>query len=144
MNVPNKLTYILLLFSFLGQSIYVSILDNEEKIPFCLYVKSYSVHWAIPRTLSEPISAWYGIGLENGKVVPISLFDNSLTGKIPESLGNLKHFEVLNLAFNSIQGTVTESLVLLKDLRPRRKEAKTILRKNETRMTATHFEEQHD
>ncbi len=62
--------------------------------------------WTHQWDQSQPISTWHGVTIRNGKVVGLDLSNNNLEGKIPITIGNLKHLEVLDLSGNQIEGKV--------------------------------------
>ena len=62
--------------------------------------------WTNKWDQSQPISTWHGITIKNGKVVALDLSNNNLHGKIPITIGNLKHLELLDLSGNHIEGKV--------------------------------------
>ena len=55
---------------------------------------------------SKPMSTWHGVTIKDGKVVGLDLSDNNLQGKIPITIGNLRHLETLNLSNNNITGKI--------------------------------------
>lgn len=64
-----------------------------------------SDHWNSDRPLSE----WYGITLEDGRVVGIDLPDNNLVGTLPAALGELA-LRSLTLRGNKLSGTLPAGL----------------------------------
>lgn len=70
--------------------------------------------------LSErPISAWYGITVQDSSVTAIELPRNHLSGQLPEDISQLTNLEILNLSDNNISGELPVSLqhlVILKSL----------------------------
>lgn len=62
--------------------------------------------WTNQWDQSQPIATWHGVTIKDGKVVGLDLSNNNLQGKIPITVGNLKHLEVLNLSGNHIEGKV--------------------------------------
>lgn len=62
--------------------------------------------WTNQWDQSQPISTWHGVTVKEGKVVALDLSDNNLQGKIPITIGNLRHLEILDLSGNHIEGKV--------------------------------------
>lgn len=59
-----------------------------------------------------PLEDWYGLRLNNGRVIYLELDDNNLTGEIPADINSLEELAVLDLRWNSLTG----GLENLKDL----------------------------
>src|SRR5947208_1651892 len=45
----------------------------------------------------QPVSSWYGITVNSGRVSSINLTDNKLSGSLPSSIGNLTGLSNLSL-----------------------------------------------
>ena len=73
--------------------------------------------WTNEWDQSKPISTWHGVTVRNGKVVGLHLSNNNLQGRIPITIGNLRHLEVLDLSNNTIGGKVPGLFRKLKNLR---------------------------
>ena len=53
---------------------------------------------------------------ENGRLIFLWLYDDSLSGMIPENIGDLKQLDTLNLAFNQLSGALPIGLGNLTNL----------------------------
>jgi len=62
--------------------------------------------WTNQWDQSQPISTWHGVTIKDGNVVGLDLSKNNLQGKIPITIGNLRHLESLDLSGNHIEGKV--------------------------------------
>lgn len=62
--------------------------------------------WTQQWDQEKPISTWHGVTVKDGKVVGLDLSNNNLQGKIPITIGNLRHLESLNLSGNNIKGKI--------------------------------------
>ncbi len=67
--------------------------------------------------------SWMGVACDAGRVVGLELYDNDLSGSIPEELGNLSHLEILDLGFaypdayrNGLRGSIPATLGNLTNL----------------------------
>lgn len=71
-----------------------------------LKAKTKGHSWTNQWDQSQPISTWHGVTVKDGKVVGLDLSNNNLQGKIPITIGNLRHLETLNLSGNQSEGKV--------------------------------------
>lgn len=55
---------------------------------------------------SLPISEWYGVDVSGDNRIYLNLYNNNLSGYIPESLGRLYNLSSLNLFNNNISGDI--------------------------------------
>lgn len=75
---------------------------------------TYSDNWLT----DESLARWYGVTTDdNGRVTELSLFDNQLTGSIPDSLSDLSKLRWLDLSGNALTGPLPEGLQHLSQLR---------------------------
>ena len=66
----------------------------------------------------QPIETWHGVRTDAaGRVTHLQLYNNGLTGPIPEALRRLPHLEHLELHFNDLTGPVPAWLATLPSLR---------------------------
>lgn len=107
-------TTILLLFT----SVYTfaNISSNEKDALIAIFNATNGVEWNSTWDLSKTADKWYGIKLENDKVVEINLQFNNLQGTLPEALGSLVHLRKINFGFNKLTGQLPKSISNLKEL----------------------------
>lgn len=55
---------------------------------------------------TDTLGAWYGISLENGRVIEIALSYNNLNGPIPAQIGELDSLENLILEYNNLSDSI--------------------------------------
>ncbi|MEO0572979.1 MAG: leucine-rich repeat domain-containing protein [Bacteroidota bacterium] len=107
-----KLFKIYLSFLFVvGFSITMVVAQNEvsqrEVIALLeLKAKTKGHLWTQKWDQTQAISTWHGVTVKNGKVVGLDLSNNNLQGKIPITIGNLRHLQVLDLSGNRIEGKI--------------------------------------
>jgi Leucine-rich repeat (LRR) protein len=68
---------------------------------------------------AAPLSTWYGVSIQNGRVSGLSLNNNNLVGNIPTSFGNLSQLAFVALRNNKLSGNIPSSfsnLSLISDL----------------------------
>ncbi len=107
------LTLVLLATSFVA----VSQVSKKERAALVdLFESTEGKGWVHTWDLDSPVSSWYGIEVEEDRVVEINLFRNNLKGILPDSFGKLKHLRVLNLAFNSLTGELPAGIASLEKL----------------------------
>ena len=58
----------------------------------------------------EPLDAWYGVSVSDGRVAQLDIEANQLTGPIPPELGDLSRLTWLNLARNQLTGPIPPEL----------------------------------
>lgn len=75
-----------------------------------LYFRTKGASWggiaSVPWNLTQPMSAWGGVTLTNGRVTSLILSGVKMTGSLSDSIANLTELTVLNLSNNSLTGTV--------------------------------------
>ncbi|MDE5107224.1 MAG: leucine-rich repeat domain-containing protein, partial [Trichodesmium sp. St17_bin3_1_1] len=62
------------------------------------------------------VNNWHGVTVKGNRIKDLSLYENQLTGDIPEELGNLSNLDLLNLEQNQLTGDIPEELSNLSNL----------------------------
>jgi hypothetical protein len=102
--------FVLVVIVLSGPLAMASVSSQEKKVLTDLYSSTKGAQWKVTWDLNTPVYKWYGVRVENGKVVALNLFNNNLQGVLPNSLGNLPYLEELNLAFNTLHGHIPETI----------------------------------
>ena len=118
------------------------IVDTDSLALVALYNSAGGLNWTNNNNwLVGPIDTWYGVTIENGRVISIELRWNNLVGylpdeigelsalislylngnrnmsqSIPSSIGNLRNLKELDLYYGLYSGTIPESLWSLSNL----------------------------
>ncbi len=64
----------------------------------------------------EPVSSWFGVEIENDRVISLGLGGNNLTGQIPAEIGQLVDLRNLGLWTNNLTGNIPDEIGLLVNL----------------------------
>ena len=102
------------LFSF---SMFANVSPLEKNALMKLYQSTNGKQWNVKWDLSLPVSTWYGVTLQNDKVIALQLPNNNLVGEIPTEIVNLVNLEELNLHRNQISGTIPNFIGKLKNIK---------------------------
>ena len=66
--------------------------------------------------LSGPLNEWFGVSVSQDRVVSLNLTTDSLSGTLPEELGNLTALTYLDLSINQLTGSIPSTLGNLSNL----------------------------
>lgn len=121
--VPPKSSNNMKIFTTLALSLIVSfnaiaqITPTEKQALVDIYNQTDGDSWTNSWDLETSPKSWKGVIILNNKVIALTLTDNNLTGKLPESIGDLANLKVLNLHKNNIEGTIPQSVTAIKGLK---------------------------
>jgi len=101
-----------LLFIPLSKSFSQAVDVNDSLALVNLYDSTNGANWLNNSNwlTTSPVSTWYGVTVQNGRVIWLLLSKNKLVGSIPSSLGNLTQLNIFDLSANQISGNVPSSL----------------------------------
>ncbi|MDN3667365.1 leucine-rich repeat domain-containing protein [Algibacter miyuki] len=92
------------------------LVDEEFEILKTIYNETNGGSWINTWDISENnlhIESWFGVSIKDGHVVSLNLFNNNLTGIIPEDITGLPNLKTLILSTNNLSGSIPESINLL-------------------------------
>jgi Leucine-rich repeat (LRR) protein len=98
----------------------ITVLYAQDSLAvIAIYQSMDGPHWVKnDKWLStRPLSEWYGITVENGRVTRIELPLNQLSGPLPDAFESLGELQILRLDNNNISGTLPESFTNLDQLK---------------------------
>ena len=87
-------------------------LAGDRQALVALYNATDGANWANNENWlsDEPLDAWYGITVSDGRVTVLDLYSNELTGPIPAELGDLSSLRELDLYSNELTGPIPAEL----------------------------------
>ena len=112
-----KNTASLLLMLFFTLTITANISFSEKDALVKLYIATKGNQWKNQWDFNKPVSAWYGVKVQNDKVVELDLSNNNLSGVLPSEIVNLIHLKNLILFKNNISGTIPSKIGNMKELK---------------------------
>jgi hypothetical protein len=113
--MKNSITlFLTVVFSF---SLMANVSVADKKVLMQLYQSTDGLNWKTKWNLNALVETWYGIKVENDKVVSIVLTNNNLVSTLPDGITGLKGLAVLNLFKNQISGKIPSTIGKLKNLR---------------------------
>ena len=112
----KKITTLILVLT-VSISMFADVSKAEKNALVKLYNATNGNEWTRQWDLNAPVSSWYGVVLENDKVVALNLSKNNLNGYLPAEISKLKYLHDLNLFKNEISGKIPSSLGKLKYLK---------------------------
>lgn len=108
--------FIFIIFIFKQSATVAQAINTQDSLALVdLYDSTDGPHWKnSPHWLtSDPVSSWYGVTVVGDRVTRISLSGNNLTGKIPQSIGNLTAMQKLDFFTNNLTGVIPATIVNL-------------------------------
>jgi Leucine-rich repeat (LRR) protein len=107
-------TYVTLLF--VTASSFAEISSAEKNALIKLNKATKGSQWINKWDLKSPVTTWFGVEIQNDKVVSLKLVNNNLNGELPSEIGDLTSLQDLNLFRNNITGVLPSSIGNLKNL----------------------------
>ena len=91
---------------------------GDRQALVALYNATNGPNWQSNKNWSsdEPLNAWIGVIVSNGRVISLDLSYTNLTGYIPAELGNLSSLNWLELSGNQLTGPIPAELGNLANL----------------------------
>ncbi len=121
-NYTIMKTKLFILLSLITSMSFAQVNEQDSLALVALYNSTNGPGWDSPNGwLSESVEYWFGVTIENGRVVEIRLGDPlgggfGLTGYIPAQIGDLTHLRVLNMQDNNITGNIPSEIGSLESL----------------------------
>jgi hypothetical protein len=114
-KVPEMKHYLLL--SLIMPALFITsgvsqVTEQDSLALVALYHSTNGPDWIVDSNwLSDkPVTQWHGVREQNGRVIELYLWENNLTGSLPEALGDLTALVRLDLWVNALSGTLPASM----------------------------------
>ena len=111
---------ILIILLLLHRPLFADVPTQDSLALVALYDSTNGAGWTNHTDwLTGSVSDWFGIIVDQGRVISIQLRNNNLVGRIPPQIGNLTGLVMLDLFNNQLNGPIPGeigNLVNLKDL----------------------------
>ena len=98
--MKNLYTLVLVFAFSLIMKAEVSVTEKNALLK--LYDATNGSDWTVKWDLEAPVSNWFGIVLQDDKVISIQLPNNNLVGKLPTEISALVNLKTLDLFKNFI------------------------------------------
>ncbi len=87
------------------------VLAQDSAALVALYAATSGAQWTNNTNwLKGPVSGWYGVTTQGNRVVQLNLWNNGLSGSLPEEIGNLTAMRELNLGRSNLAGPIPQSI----------------------------------
>ena len=119
-SMKHFLHTLLLLFIFspdLVQAQDTDLREQDSLALVALYNSTNGEQWLNQENwLTGPLNDWFGVSVSQDRVVSLSLAADSLSGTLPEELGDLTGLTYLDLSINQLTGSIPSTLGNLSNL----------------------------
>ena len=106
--------FLTLLVSF---SMFAVVSQKEKEALIKLHHATSGTQWKVKWDLAAPVATWYGVSLQDDKVIAVVLQNNNLIGQLPQEILNLVHLQELDLHKNQLTGTIPSFIGKLKEMK---------------------------
>ncbi|MBX9806337.1 MAG: Two component regulator three Y domain protein, partial [Flavobacteriaceae bacterium] len=84
-----KNLYALIIILMLPFAMKGAVSVSEKNALIKLYNATNGANWTSKWNLNSPVSSWYGVTLNDDKVISIQLSNNNLVGELPAEISDL-------------------------------------------------------
>ncbi len=114
MKTPFLLTFSVLL----SLSVRAQVIESDSLALVSFYNATGGSEWLVDSNwLSDaPVSQWHGVYIDNQRVTDLYLYNNNLTGSIPDAIGELTALRNFSFTSNALTGPIPAALGNCADL----------------------------
>jgi Leucine-rich repeat (LRR) protein len=109
-------TILTLLLTIVSTISFAEVSFSEKDALVSLYNSTNGNQWKTKWNFQSPVSTWFGVKVENDKVIALDLSSNNLSGVLPPSIAQLTYLKSLNLFHNNIEGVIPSEIGFLINL----------------------------
>jgi Leucine-rich repeat (LRR) protein len=108
----TRVFFCLLTTFFSIHSIQSQSLEQDSLALVVLYNSTDGPNWYESDNwlTASPLSSWFGVTVENGRLTRLELDDNNLSGSLPSEIGNWTAIERLGLPSNNLSGPIPAAI----------------------------------
>ena len=77
--------------------------DTDSLALIALYNTTNGGNWNKTWNLDDNVTQWYGVTIDDGRIIELDLSTNFLTGNVPQEINDLTYLQSLNLSDNSLK-----------------------------------------
>ena len=116
--MKTKAIILLILVLFNCNSITAQVLEQDSLALVAFYNSTGGPNWTNNSNwLTGPVSTWYGVTVQEGRVTELKVYSNNLNGTLPNELGQLNKLIKITLSNNqNLTGSIPENVFYINSL----------------------------
>lgn len=120
MNINNYILAILIAFAIMMHpTINAQVIEQDSLALVAFYNSTGGPNWTNNTGwLTGPASTWYGVTVDDSRVIKLIIYNNNMVGNIPSEIGDLSALQVLSLGNDDgLSGEIPPEVYQLSNLK---------------------------